>query len=112
MSFLTKTETGATAVEVPVLCRIWEEQGIFNGVAEDLPVAVFGETYEEARQNLRDAVISHLEALRQLQQLNPVVEHLRRQAREGYFSPQEIPRDQSFYRFSAAIHNSRILPLV
>lgn len=112
MAFLRKKESSEIVVEIPVLCRIWEEQGVFNGVAEDLPVAVFGKTYEEAQNNLRDAIISHLEALRELDKLQPVVEHLRRQARETHFSPGELPRDQSFFRFSAAIHDSHILALV
>ena len=81
-------------------------------MAEDLPVAVFGKTYEEAHQNLKDAVLTHLETLRELRKLEPVVEHLRNQARETYFSTQDIPRDQSFFRFSAAIHDSQILALV
>ncbi|MGB8770174.1 MAG: hypothetical protein WCC92_11190 [Candidatus Korobacteraceae bacterium] len=112
MAFLRKKESAEIVVEVPVLCRIWEEQGVFNGIAEDLPVAVFGKTHEEAQNNLRDAVLSHLEALREIHKLEPVVEHLRSHARESHFSPGELPRDQSFYRFSAAIHDSQILALV
>ncbi len=112
MAFLRKNASAEIAVEIPVLCRIWEEQGVFNGIAEDLPVAVFGKTHEEAQSNLRDAVLSHLEALMELHKLEPVVEHLRSQARDIHFSPREIPRDQSFFRFSAAIHDSHILALV
>ena len=112
MAFLKKKELAQTVVEIPVLCRIWEEQGVFNGVAEHLPVAVFGKTYEEAQTNLKDAVLSHLAALREVHQLDAVVEHLRSQARETHFSPQELPRDESFFRFSAAIHDSQILALV
>ena len=63
MAFLRKKESAEVVVQVPVLCRIWEEQGVFNGIAEDLPVAVFGKTHEEAQSYLRDAIISHLEAL-------------------------------------------------
>ncbi len=112
MAFLTKKEPGRTVVEIPVLCRIWEEQGVFNGIAEHLPVAVFGKTYEEAQNNLKDAILSHLEALREVHQLDAVVEHLRSQARDTHFSPQELPRNESFFRFSAAIHDSQILALV
>ena len=75
-------------------------------------MAVFGKTHEEAQSNLRDAILTHLEALRELHQLQPVVERLRNQAREIQFSPRELPRDQSFFRFSAAIHDSQILALV
>jgi predicted RNase H-like HicB family nuclease len=111
VAFLTKA-SARTVVEVPVFCRIWQEQGVFNGVAEHLPVAVFGKTYEEAQSNPKDAILSHLAALREVHQLDEVVEHLRSQARETQFSPRELPRDGSFFRFSAAIHDSRILALV
>jgi len=53
-----------------------------------------------------------LEALKELHKLQPVVEHLRSQARETHLSPQELPRGQSFFRFSAAVHDSQILALV
>jgi predicted RNase H-like HicB family nuclease len=112
VALLRKKDSTEVAVEIPVLCRIWEEQGVFNGIAEDLPVAVFGKTHEEARSNLKDAIISHLEALRELHKLQPVVEHLRNQARETHLSPRELPRDESLFRFSAAIHDSQILALV
>ncbi len=112
MALLRKKKPAEIVVEIPVLCRIWEEQGVFNGIAEDLPVAVFGKTHEEAESNLRDAIIAHLEALQELHQLQPVVDQLRSQARETNFSPRELPRDQSFFRFSAAIHDSQILALV
>jgi predicted RNase H-like HicB family nuclease len=112
VAFLRKKKSSEIVVEIPVLCRIWEEQGVFNGIAEDLPVAVFGKTHEEAQSNLKDAIISHLEALKELHKLQPVVEHLRSQARETHFSPRELPRGQSFFRFSAAVHDSQILALV
>jgi len=112
VAFLRKKKSSEIVVEIPVLCRIWEEQGVFNGIAEDLPVAVFGKTHEEAQSNLKDAIISHLEALKELHKLHPVVEHLRSQARETHLSPQELPRGQSFFRFSAAVHDSQILALV
>jgi predicted RNase H-like HicB family nuclease len=112
VAFLTKKQPARTVVEVPVLCRIWEEQGVFNGIAEHLPVAVFGKTYEEVQNNLKDAILSQLEALREVHQLDAVVEHLRSQAGETHFSRQELPRNESFFRFSAAIHDSQILALV
>jgi predicted RNase H-like HicB family nuclease len=73
VAFLRKKKSSEIVVEVPVLCRIWEEQGVFNGIAEDLPVAVFGKTLEEAQSNLRDAVISHFDALRELHKLQAEV---------------------------------------
>jgi len=47
---------------LPVLCRFWNEDGVWNGSAEDVAVAVFGQTLEEAINNLRAAVQNHFEA--------------------------------------------------
>jgi predicted RNase H-like HicB family nuclease len=73
VAFLRGKTSPEIVVEIPVLCRVWEEQGVFNGIAEDLPVAVFGKTHEEAQSNLRDAIISHLEALGELHKLQRAV---------------------------------------
>jgi len=110
--FKSKRAVADTAVEIPVLCRLWEEDGIFNGVAEDLAVAVFGDTYEEASKNLGEAIIAHLQALQKLGQLDDVIEQLRVRAREASLMSQSLPRNQAVYRFSAAKHNGRILALV
>lgn len=112
MSFLKKKEPAETGREIPVFCKIWEEQGIFNGIAEDLPIAVFGHTHEEAQKHLSDAIISHLEALKELGKLDETVERLRSRSREICFSPQELPPNEAFFRFSAAIHDSHIFALV
>lgn len=64
-------------VIVPLLCRFWEEDGVWNGIAEDAAVAVFGETFEEARRNLRDAIECHLEAAVENGELKSIVDRLR-----------------------------------
>lgn len=112
MSLVRKKGNPKIVREIPVLCKIWEEDGVFNGVAEHLPVAVFGKTHEEAVNNLMDAIIAHLEALQELHKLDAAIENLRSQARDSCFSYQELPRGESLVRLSAAFHNSQVLALV
>ncbi len=72
----------AARAKVPVLCKFWMEDGVWNGSAHDLPVAVFGKTIEEAKQNLCDAIISHFQALEKLGQVDEVICELQRLTRE------------------------------
>ncbi len=51
------------AAAVMVRCRFWKEDGIWNGSAKRLPIAVFGQTLEETKANMRDAFRSHIEAI-------------------------------------------------
>jgi predicted RNase H-like HicB family nuclease len=99
------------AIEISVFCKIWQEDGVFNAVANDLPIAVFGKTYEEAQKHLGEAIIGHLEALLELHQLDQTIKHLRECAKES-MTFEEFPRHESLYRFSAAVHDSHILALV
>jgi predicted RNase H-like HicB family nuclease len=64
---------------------------VWNGVAEDLPVAAFGQTFEEARRNLSDALLSHLQSACELGKLPEMMSLL--QQREHDFLPvDEIPQ--------------------
>ncbi len=55
-----------TCAPISILCRFWSEDGVWNGLAKDLPVAAFGQTFEEARRNLSDALLSHLQSASEL----------------------------------------------
>jgi len=44
-----------------VFCRFWEENGVWNISAVNLPVAVFGKTFKQAKDRFWDAVICHLQ---------------------------------------------------
>lgn len=110
--FGKKKANPGEAIEVPVFCKIWQEDGVFNGIANDLPIAVFGTTYEEAQKHLQEAIIGHLEALQELHQLDKTIAHLRECARDFSLTGEEFPRHESLYRFSAAVHDNHILALV
>jgi predicted RNase H-like HicB family nuclease len=53
-------------MNLPALCRFWREDGVWNASAVDLPIAVFGDTIEEAQSNMSDALTAHLNALNRL----------------------------------------------
>jgi hypothetical protein len=73
-------KTGKT--KVPVLCRFWQEDGVWNGSAHDLPIAVYGDSLEQAQGHLDEAIISHLNALEKLGKVDPVISELMRLADE------------------------------
>ena len=109
---LRKKKSRDVSIEIPVLCKFWQEDHVWNGVAEDLPVAIFGRTFEEAQDNMRDAVLTHLDALQQLDQLVDTMKLLRKRSRERSLSELDLPLNQTFMRMSATLYDNRLLALV
>lgn len=97
--------------EIPILCRFWEEDGVWNGEAVDLPVAVFGETVEQAFMHLWNAVISHLEALQEIGKLKETAHILRTCARQHQVSMNEMSPNQLWGRFNAGLQNHRVVAI-
>lgn len=73
------------AAGVPILVRFWEESGVWNASAFDLPIAVFGNTYAEARKNFEGALIAHFDLLIELKRAGIVADQLRKIADEQGF---------------------------
>lgn len=99
-------------IEIPVLLHLWQEENVWNGEAVDLPVAAFGDTFEEAVKHLRVAVISHLETLQEIGKLDETVHILRACARQHRVSVDEMGSNQPFIRFTAGVENQRVVCLV
>ena len=87
---------------VSVLCKFWPEDGVWNGIAVDLPVAVFGETFEEAQRNLADALESHLSSVMQSEEGDRVLKDLQSRARE-YLAIDEMPLDSPLLKMLVAV---------
>jgi predicted RNase H-like HicB family nuclease len=99
-----------TSAPISILCRFWSEDGVWNGVAEDLPVAAFGQTFEEARRNLSDALLSHLQSAFELGQLAETIRQLRE--REHDFLPvNEIPLNSPLLKMLVAMKDREFLAL-
>ncbi len=76
---------------IPVLCRFWREDDVWNGSCVDLPVAAFGDTFEEAQDHLGEAVELHMRALARLGRLDEVAEFLRAKSKEyGFLAVEEV----------------------
>ena len=102
----------AAALEVPVLCRFWQEDDVWNASAVDLPIAVFGASIEEAQDNMRDALVAHLEGLQKLGDLEKTIEYLRTLARDRTVKTCDMAQNQLFMRLSAAVQDQHVVALV
>jgi predicted RNase H-like HicB family nuclease len=69
-----KKELEKPYLAIPILCRFWEEDGVWNAAAHDLPVAVFGKTLQQAKKHLNDALMAHFEALHELGKAQATIE--------------------------------------
>jgi predicted RNase H-like HicB family nuclease len=103
------TDSSSRVLEIPVSLRLWQEDGVWNGEAADLPIAVFGETFESAVENLHQAVMSHLEALLEIGKLEETAHILRACARNHRFSLDEMGSNRPFVRFNAGLQNNKVV---
>jgi predicted RNase H-like HicB family nuclease len=94
--------------KIPVLCRFRQEDGVWNGTAEDLAVAVFGPTFEETQKNLSDAILCHLEALQELKQIEPTIDYLQRRARECNVTLEDMPNNRPVMRMNATLFDNQV----
>ena len=101
------TETYAS---ISILCRFWSEDGVWNGVAEDLPVAAFGQTFEEARRNLSDALLSHLQSASELGKLSEIIRILQ-QREHDFLAVDEIPLNSPLLKILLAMKDREFLAL-
>ena len=95
-------------IKIPVMCKFWHEDGVWNGATQDLAIAVFGKTFEEAQQNLADAIVCHLEALQELKQLKHTIEYLQQRARDFNVSADELPSNRPILRMDATLLNNHV----
>jgi predicted RNase H-like HicB family nuclease len=95
-------------IKIPVLCKFWHEDGVWNGAAQDLAIAVFGYTFEEAQKNLSDAIFCHLEALQELNKIEHTIEYLKQRARDFNVSVEEIPSNRPIMRMDATFFDNQV----
>lgn len=95
-------------IKIPVLCKFWREDDVWNGAAQDLAVAAFGDTFEDAQKNLSDAILCHLEALQELHQIEPTITYLQQRTRDYNLSGDEIPNNRPILRMDATLHDNEV----
>jgi predicted RNase H-like HicB family nuclease len=98
-------------VEISILCKAWQEDGVWNAVTEDLPIAVFGATFEEAQHNLHEAIFCHLESAQETGMLDQLAKELRQRAIERSFTLAEMPPDRVMMKMRAAVQDDRVVAL-
>jgi len=80
--------------EIPILVRIWREDGVWNVSAFDLPIVVFDEDLERARQYFGEAACSHFMALMDLGMAEKTANELVKIAkRRGFYERRIRPRE-------------------
>ena len=104
-----EADTVPKVLQIPVLLRVWQEEGVWNGEAVRSPIAVFGDAFEDTIENLQAAVISHLEALQEIGKLDETAHILRACARQHRFTLDEMGSNQPFIRFTAGLENHKVV---
>jgi len=103
-------DTETTVVKVPILCKFWREDDVWNGVAEHLAVAAFGETFEQAEKNLQDAVRAHIVCWIEAGKAAEIFALLREQAREQ-LTVEEICPDTPLVKMEIGTQDDRLVEL-
>lgn len=83
------------------------EDGIWNGSAVDLPVAVHGKTIEHAKRHLLDAVVGHLEALQEVGLLEQEIKRLQHLAQDCRLSIDGMP-EGLLWKTTAKVSDHRV----
>lgn len=82
----------------PILVKFWPEDGIWNASAFDLGVAACGDTFEEARENLKEVLDRHFELLCKMGRTKETIKRLRIAAADRGFYDRIKPRE-TFEKF-------------
>jgi len=95
---------------LPVLCRFWQEDGIWNATAAHLAVAAFGDSFEEAQKNLRNAIMAHIECWAEAGKADQLVALLRDQSHEQ-LALEEISPDSPLVKMQVGMHDDQVIAL-
>lgn len=85
---------------ISILCKMWYEDGVWNAEAVDLPIAVFGETIEDVKNHLYDAIFAHLETAAALGEFNEIIEAYERRKRIKLINLKDIKKDSIYDNIS------------
>jgi len=111
MKFWAAKKTDAESYTMlPVLCRFWQEDGVWNAEAAHLAVAVFGSTFEEAQRNLQSAIVSHMECWVEAGRADQIVEQLRAQSHEQ-LKVEDISPDSPLVKIQIGMQDDHVIAL-
>lgn len=95
---------------IPILVRIWHEDGVWNLSAFDLPIVVFDDDLEKARQYFGEAVCSHFMTLHSLGKVDKTAKELIKIAKERGFYENRIKPRQLVERIDYSLDNQSLCP--
>ena len=105
-----KIDQTEQTIVVPVLCRFWQEDGVWNGNAEHLAVAIFGKTFEEAQKNLQAAIVEHIKCWVDAGKEEQLISQLREQAHE-HVTVNEIPHNSPVVNISVGLSDHHVVAI-
>jgi hypothetical protein len=88
---------------IPILVRIWHEDGVWNLSAFDLPIVVYDEDLEKARLYFGEAACSHFMTLKERGKLEKTAIELLKIARKRGFYEQRVQPRQLVERLDYSI---------
>lgn len=94
----------------PVLCKLWQEDDVWNGSAEHLAVAVFGHSYEEAQKNLSEALVSHFQCWVEAGRKSELLDQLSEQSSEQV-QLNDIAPYRPFVNIPIGMHDNHVVAI-
>ena len=105
-----KSKGRSRSVAVPVLCKFWFEDEVWNGTAEHMAVAVFGNTFEQALENMRAAIQSHVESMIETGKAPELMRLLQEKARDyGFLSLDEISTSSPLVKMLVTVNDRELV---
>ncbi|HUV95848.1 MAG TPA: hypothetical protein VMV98_00120, partial [Acidobacteriaceae bacterium] len=98
--------------EIPILVRIWHEDGVWNLSAFDLPIVVFDEDLERARRYFEEATCSHFLTLMERGKLERTATELLKIAKKRGFYEQRLQSRQLVERLDYSVKNHSLCAAV
>ncbi|MCU1310936.1 MAG: hypothetical protein JWO20_2061 [Candidatus Angelobacter sp.] len=97
-----------SSTSLPVLCEFWYEDDVWNGEAKDLPIAVFGNTFEEAQAHMRDAIQGHIESAIELGEFSEVLKTVSKAVSGRRLSIDDLQASHPVVKMSVEVKDKQV----
>jgi hypothetical protein len=101
-----------TPKEIPILVRIWHEDGVWNLSAFDLPIVVFDQDLEQARTYFGEAICSHFITLMERGKLKETATELLKIAKKRGFYEKRLQSRQLVERLDYSVQSHSLCSAV
>lgn len=100
--------SATTTISLPILCEFWHEDDVWNGEAKDLPIAVFGDTFEEAQAHMRDAIQGHIESAIELGEFSEVLKSVSKAVSGRRLSIDDFQSSHPVVKMSVEVRDKQV----